>query len=344
MLLFSASRPVLPEWNAFVFSDLFISSLIPDGCETRAVRQRPAMYIGSLGTDGIQALLFFLMDALIGRPSDSPTVRMGMDVTGPDIILRSNRIPENTVRDRLGIFKIANILCDEMRVIVRTAGGNAGYHFRNGKLLDKSVHLSSDDDVLELRLIPDRTIFGTGPVDYFTIFDRCRELAALNPGLALRLHGKEQINHIRFDNGLTDLLLRLSPPSYRIREPLSVYGNKDGVTVKASLIQTCFPDLSDSYVNNCRTREGGSHVEGFLTGLSTALNRFFRMQGTMRKFSPSSVKNRFNYLIAVELDAPEYAGSTKRRLQNREVRKIVSEIVCETVFSHLTVNQDWCVI
>jgi len=87
-----------------------------------------------------------------------------------------------------------------------------------------------------------------------------------------------------------------------------------------------------TFVNNIRTREGGTHLSGFRTALTRSLNSFARKHKVFKgkeTLTGNDVKEGLTAIISVKVPDPQFEGQTKTKLGNSEVRGIVDSVVAE---------------
>lgn len=98
--------------------------------------------------------------------------------------------------------------------------------------------------------------------------------------------------------------------------------------------------LAESYVNLIPTIQGGTHVNGFRTGLTDAMREFCELRNLLPrglKITPDDVWERCSYVLSVKLEDPQFSGQTKERLSSRQCAAFVSGVV-QDAFS-LWLNQ-----
>ncbi|HWQ91876.1 MAG TPA: hypothetical protein VN673_09400 [Clostridia bacterium] len=101
--------------------------------------------------------------------------------------------------------------------------------------------------------------------------------------------------------------------------------------------------LIQSFVNSSPTRLGGTHLDGFLLGLTEALNKDSSQR---RPFKPHELRTGLFAVVGVWLSAPQYGGATKDELINTEVETFVRELALEGVGHWLADperNAEWVV-
>ena len=185
---------------------------------------------------------------------------------------------------------------------------------------------------------PDAEIFKEGiEFHYDRISERFRELAFLNPGVKINVaderDGKEETFH--FENGINEFVEYIDGNKKHVVDEILSVAKDDG-EVPVNIAFRFNSDYSDnlySYVNNIRTKDGGSHVIGFRSALTAVINKFIKDNGLLKKeqqkmtISADDVKEGLVAIVSVYVGEPQFEGQTKGRLGNSEVRPIVYNVV-----------------
>ena len=129
--------------------------------------------------------------------------------------------------------------------------------------------------------MPDDSIFSVAEYNYETLSNRLRELAFLNKGIKLTLtdlrNQDEEGNDISVtffsERGLAEFVEFIDAGREKlIPDTMFMEGEKNGIPVEISMqYNTSFSENLHSYVNNINTREGGTHLSGFRSGLTLSL-------------------------------------------------------------------------
>ena len=97
-----------------------------------------------------------------------------------------------------------------------------------------------------------------------------------------------------------------------------------------------------SYVNNINTIEGGTHLQGFRSGLTRSFNAYAEKSGLLEKLeklkvkiSPDDFREGLTAVISVKVPEPQFEGQTKTKLGNDEVMGIVNSIVGQQLSDYL---------
>ncbi|AWI27007.1 DNA topoisomerase (ATP-hydrolyzing) subunit B [Flavobacterium pallidum] len=200
---------------------------------------------------------------------------------------------------------------------------------------------------------PDDTIFTqTTEFSYDTLSARMRELSFLNKGITITFtdkrevdeNGKFKVEVFHSDEGLKEYIRYLDGN----REPIishviSMDNEKGEIPVEVALIyNTSYTENIFSYVNNINTHEGGTHLQGFRSGLTRTLKKYADASGLLDKLkfeiSGDDFREGLTAIISVKVAEPQFEGQTKTKLGNREVVSPVSQAVGEMLENYLEEN------
>lgn len=196
---------------------------------------------------------------------------------------------------------------------------------------------------------PDGSIFQTTEYDYGTLANRMRELAYLNHGITITLtdertkdeNGEFRSETFFSEKGLIDYIEYLDANRVKlIPEPISISGEKNNVPVEIALeYNEEYSENLHSYVNNINTIEGGTHLQGFRSGLTRSFNAYVEKSGLLEKskvkISPDDFREGLTAVVSVKVPEPQFEGQTKTKLGNDEVMGIVNSIVGEHLTNYL---------
>lgn len=340
------------------------------------VRRRPAMYIGDTGKRGLHHLVFEIVDnsideALAGhcknievllKKDGSVMVRddgRGIPVGTHSKTGKSALELVTTVLHAGGKFEkkayqvsgglhgvglsVVNALSEWMEVEVHRDGKKHLQKYGKGKAVTPVEVIGETEYTGTIvRFRPDTGIFSAN-MDFGYLKERLRELAFLNAGIKIVLRDEESgmEDALQYEGGLKSFVEYMN----RSRKPLHApfrYGKKvDDVDVEYALSYTeNFTPVVHSFVNNINTVEGGTHLVGFKTALTRAINEYMKDNKALkeRKISGDDVLEGLTAIVSVKVLEPQFEGQTKTKLGNAEVRGITSSVVYESLVRFLEEN------
>lgn len=204
----------------------------------------------------------------------------------------------------------------------------------------------------EITFLPDASIFSVSEYSFETLANRLRELAFLNKGISLRLtdnrelddNGEPVSTKYYSDRGLAEFVEMIDAGRERlIPEAICIEGEKNGIPVEIAMqYNTSFSENLHSYVNNINTREGGTHLAGFRSGLTRTLKKYADESGMLSKLkfdiAGDDFREGMTAVISVKVMEPQFEGQTKTKLGNPEVRGAVDQAVGEMLSNYLEEN------
>ncbi len=248
---------------------------------------------------------------------------------------------------------VVNALSTECRVEVRQNGKLYYQEYSRGKIKDtvKSVALLKskfeDKSVAALDrgtttyFMPDTEIFETIAWDYKTIRSQVRTFAYLSSGLKFKLidERNDTIESFYFEGGLRSYISSLNR-NRDVIHPNICYALKEqeGITVEIAFQYTdTFVPNEQSFANNIKTPEGGTHLTGFRTALTKSINDYGNKVGVFKKDEEKLTgdDSREGLTIAVSIKIPserlQFEGQTKSKLGTPEARNITESVAKEAI-------------
>lgn len=347
-----------------------------------AVRKRPGMYIGSVSVNGLHHLVYEVVDNSIDEAlagfCDRIDVVINLDNT-ITVIDNGRGIPTD-IHEEEGISALELVLTKLHsggkfnKGTYKVSGGLHGvgisvvnalssflevYVNRDGKIFrqtfSKGIPTSKVEVVGEssvtgtkVTFLADSEIFETLDYNFDVLEKRLKELAFLNDKIYITIEdkraGKEKSSKFYFEGGIKSFVDYLTNDSKAFQsESYYIDGFINDVIVNVGLKWTeSYSDNILSFVNNINTREGGTHVMGFRSGLTKAMNEAFKNSKISKKDIPNltgdDFKEGLTAVISVKVPEPQFEGQTKSKLGNSEIKKIVEIIVYEHLLEIINSN------
>ena len=188
---------------------------------------------------------------------------------------------------------------------------------------------------------PDPQIFPQTKFSWDTLSRRLRELAFLNSGVRITFSdaasgSSEEYFYERGVEEFVEYLNKASDPIHS--DVITIKGSGDGVTWDIALQYTGeYTESLHSYVNNISTTEGGTHVSGFRSALTRALNAYGKKSGIYKDLVPTGddIREGLTVVISVRVPHPQFEGQTKTKLGNGEVEGIINSAVGDFLAKYL---------
>ncbi|MBN1165753.1 MAG: type IIA DNA topoisomerase subunit B [Methanospirillaceae archaeon] len=188
---------------------------------------------------------------------------------------------------------------------------------------------------------PDPQIFEVTEFDYDILVHRMRELAFLNSGVTITItdYRCEEPEHCTetfyYAGGITDFVHFLNKDSTPVHDSVialrkSEPEHKTEIEI-ALQYTTAYSEKVFSFVNSVNTREGGTHLEGFRSALTKAINKMAKENKFIKDQNVSlkgeDVREGLTAIISLKVQNPQFEGQTKMKLGNSEIKGIVDSIV-----------------
>ncbi|MBN1779054.1 MAG: DNA topoisomerase (ATP-hydrolyzing) subunit B [Candidatus Buchananbacteria bacterium] len=188
---------------------------------------------------------------------------------------------------------------------------------------------------------PDATIFTVLDFNLETIYDHLRQQAYLTKGVKIMVvDQRDKKNPVAygfyFEGGIASYIRHLNNHVEPKHENVFyVDKEQDDVRVEIALQYSDeFKENTYAFANNIANPEGGSHLVGFRTALTRAINNYGRKQGILKEkdenLSGEDSREGLTAVISVKVKEPQFEGQTKAKLGNAEVRPIVDNIMYDT--------------
>jgi len=184
---------------------------------------------------------------------------------------------------------------------------------------------------------PDPTIFASEGVEFVarTVTERLQTMAFLNKDLEVVFNDeredKKQSITYQYKGGIVDFVKHLNASREALFTKVAHYeGSDDEQTVDIALQwNTGYYEGIYGYANGISTVEGGMHVEGFKTALTSVVNKYARASNALKEKEDNllgeDIREGITAIVAVKLREPQFEGQTKAKLGNVSIRSFVQK-------------------
>jgi len=347
-----------------------------------AVRRRPGMYIGSTDQRGLHHLIYEIAynsidEAMAGcctkigvTIQEDGAVRVEDDGRGipVDIHPMTKKSALETVMTTLhagakfggktyqvsgGLHgvgsSVVNALSSWLRVDVRRNGKTYQQEYQRG-IPEEEVKVvgEASDTGTTITFIADEEIFGQAKYNFDILTERLREMAYLNKGLEIYFidERREREKTFYFEGGIASFVRHLNRNRVvRHRQPIYTFKTINSTIVEAALqYNDGFAETIFSFANCVNTVDGGTHLTGFRSALTRALNDYARKNKFIKEEDPNltgeDVREGLTAIISVKIAEPQFEGQTKGKLGNPEVKGVVESAVGEGLSLYLEEHPD----
>jgi DNA gyrase subunit B len=347
-----------------------------------AVRKRPGMYIGDPDERGLHHCVFEVLDNSIdehlagycnqvdvtvhvdgsvsirddgrGIPVD---VHPKWKMPAVELVLTNlhagGKFGQGAYKYSGGLHgvgaKCVNALSDWFKVEVSRDGQVYYMEFDRGITVRKLEVIGKSKKTGTLVTFkPDATIFTiTTEFKFELLANRLRELAFLNPGIRITLTDERSENKSElflYKEGIEEFVRQLGKNKQIIHpKPIVLNRQKDEVFIDCVLqYNDSYNDQILCFANSISNPDGGTHLTGFRSALTRAINQYARSNNLLKEKDPSisgdDVREGLVCVLSIKLPNPRFESQTKVKLVNTEIDGLVASVVYEGLMSHFDAN------
>ena len=346
-----------------------------------AVRKRPGMYIGDPDERGLHHSVFEVLDNSIDEhlAGYCSKIEVAVHVDG-SVSIRDNgrgipvdmhpkwnmpavelvltnlhaggKFGQGAYKYSGGLHgvgaKCVNALSDWFKVEVSRDGKVYSMEFARGVTTQKlTVVGKSKGTGTLITFKPDPTIFTiTTEFKFDILANRLRELAFLNPGVEIVLTDErdEKTETFLYKAGIEQFVKQLGRTKQVLHpKPIVISRQKDEVFVDCVMQYTdSYNDQILCFANSISNPDGGTHLTGFRSALTRAINQYAKANNILKDKDPAisgdDVREGLVCVLSVKLPNPRFESQTKVKLVNTEIDGIVSSVVYDGLMTHFDAN------
>jgi len=347
-----------------------------------AVRKRPGMYIGSTDKRGLHHLIWEIVDnsidEVINGFGDRIVITLHKDKSvsiedfgrglpvGKHASGKSTPEVIYTVLHAGGKFEasgykvsgglhgvgasVVNALSKWLEVTIKRDKGEYFIRFHNGGVTDTPLTKigTTNKTGTKVRFLPDDKIFSTTVFSFSTICERMQESAFLLKGLTIDVYDEEtgRENHFCYKDGIKEFVLYLNEDKEKFHDVVGFSGSRDGMNIDVAFQYTdTYSETIESFVNNVKTSDGGSHEVGFKTALTRVYNEYAKSNGYLKSkdknLEGSDTREGLTAIISLQIPESllQFEGQTKGKLGTPQARTAVEALVSEKLQFFLEENK-----
>ena len=288
-----------------------------------AVRKRPAMYIGSTGTEGLHHLVYEVVDnsvdeALAGyctevdvliHVDNSITVidnGRGIPVgehkkekkSAAEVVMTmlhaGGKFDQKSYKVSGGLHgvgvSVVNALSKRLDLEIKREGGIFTQSYERGNPVTKLKQIGKTKKTgTKVTYWPDEDIFEVVEHNFEILTQRLRELSFLNKGLKITITDERTSKSHEFQHkgGIREFVEYLNQSKQTINpKPIMFEGERENVFVDLAIqYNMSYADTIYSFVNNINTTEGGTHLIGFKAALTRSINTYATAHNLLKDLS-----------------------------------------------------------
>lgn len=235
-------------------------------------------------------------------------------------------------------ISVVNALASKLQATIKRDGQIYQMFFADGEKVSplKVIGTTNKRDTgTTIRFLPNPKYFDSAKFSISHLKHALRAKAVLCPGLHVHFHDEHsgKTEEWYYENGLRDYLANALLDHERIPDdPFvgSFSGNTEAVDWAVSWLPDTSLVIAESYVNLIPTVQGGTHVNGFRSGLLEAMREFCEIRKLLPrglKLSAEDIWDHCNYVLSAKLQEPQFSGQTKERLSSRECATFIAGVV-----------------
>jgi DNA gyrase subunit B len=347
--------------------------------DLEAVRKRPAMYIGSTGQMGLHHLVWEVVDNSVDEALAGHCNRVDVTVHSDNsvtVVDNGRGIPVDmhktegksaaevvmTVLHAGGKFdtksykvsgglhgvgvSVVNALAEWLDLEIWREGYTWEQSYERGKPLGPLKRAGKTEKRgTKVTFLPDAKIFDSIDFNYDTLAQRLRELSFLNKGLTIRLKDERSSKQAEFHytGGIAEFIKHLNKNKAVLHaQPIYAEADREDVHMEFALqYNDTYTETVFSFANNINTVDGGTHLSGFRSAVTRAINQFGQNQALFKDVKENlqgeDVREGLVAVISVKLPQPQFEGQTKGKL-NSDIQSTVGSFVYEKLMEAFEKN------
>ena len=252
---------------------------------------------------------------------------------------------------------VVNALSEKLELTIERNGKKHFMEFNNGEAIKPLKAIAKSNNTgTKIKFLPSKKIFSLTEFSFSTIQKRMRELAFLNKGIKIIINDftqkKSKTSEFKFEGGIVEFVQYLDSKREKLKNksdndlfkrPFYFDGKKEDIVVECSVQWNAgYSEEVYAYTNNIYQKDGGTHLLGFRSALTRAINKYASEQNLLKKnkvtLSGDDIKEGLTGVLSIKIPDPKFSSQTKDKLVSSEVRNVVETIVNEKLSIWLDQN------
>jgi len=253
---------------------------------------------------------------------------------------------------------VVNALSKRLDVEVRREGKVWAQSYERGvPLAPVRTTGTSRKTATRITFWPDPEIFSVTEFHFDSLSQRLRELSFLNPGVAISIQDErtDKKHDFAYEGGIRSFVELLNKTKQPIHDKVIYFQDVKGGTgdpnrdadkerVEVALQwNEGYTETIFTFTNTINNRDGGTHLEGFKTALTRALQRYAEQNALTKSLKETNLsgddcREGLTAVVSVKVRDPKFSSQTKDKLVSSEVKTWVQQVVYEKLGSHLEEN------
>jgi DNA gyrase subunit B len=345
-----------------------------------AVRKRPAMYIGSTDTHGLHHLVYEVVDNSIDEAmagfcdAIAVTIHTDNSITIDDngrgipvdmieeegkpaaevvltVLHAGGKFDRESYKVSGGLHgvgvSVVNALSETLSAEIRRDGNVYRIGFSRGETVAPlTIAGKSRKTGTKVTFKPDPDVFTETEFSFDVLSGRLRELSFLNAGLKIVILDERtgKTHEFQYKGGIVSFIQHLNRNKTPLHgKPVFIEGEKDGVLIEVALqYNDSYQETIFTFANNINTHDGGTHLIGFRSALTRAINQYANagnlLKGVKENLTGDDLREGLTAVVSVKVPEPQFEGQTKNKLGNSEVKGLVDSMVYEKLVTFFEEN------
>jgi DNA gyrase subunit B len=192
----------------------------------------------------------------------------------------------------------------------------------------------------KINFLPDNTIFEKTKFRAEEVKSRLHETAYLNPELTIIFDDKraESPEHVVYHepDGIIGFIKDMNQKKEVIHEPVYFRGTSEGIDVE--IVFQYINEFHENvlgFCNNIYNAEGGTHLTGFKTTFTTAMNQYAKELGILKEkdanFTGADIRNGMTAIVSIKHPDPRFEGQTKTKLDNPDAARATGKVTGDEI-------------